>query len=91
MHVIYAIISAGLLTFFVVRIFPRPIPPDPPCPRWSWKDILAFIFAIIGAIIYFQIAKLGFGAFTGEIHFINAHIAGLALGGAIRSGFCPLK
>jgi hypothetical protein len=86
MNVIYCAISAGLLTFFVVRICP-----DPPCPRWSLKDIIAFVFAVIGAIIYFQIAKLGMGAFSGEIHFINGHIAGLALGAAVRSGICPIK
>jgi hypothetical protein len=95
MHAIFAMISAGLLTFAFVRICPNPrppsppVPPPPPCPKHNLKDILAFFFAVIGVIIYFQICKIGFGTFTEPVHFINAHITGLAIGAGIRSIWCP--
>ena len=96
MHAIFAIVSAGLLTFAFVRICPNPrpsspLPPDPPppCPKHNLKDFAAFAVAVVAAIIYFQICKIGFGSFTEPIHFINANIAGLAIGAGIRAIWCP--
>ena len=88
MHAIYAIICAAFLTFFFVRICP-PRPDPPICPKYSWKHFLAAIFAIIGAIIYFQLCQIGFGSFTEPVHFINANIAGLAVGAGMCSIWCP--
>ena len=87
MHPIYPIISGGLLTFALVRICPRPLPP--PCPKISWKHILATIFGLGGGIIYFVF--VGFKTFTEGIHFFNAHIAAIALGCAVYVIFCPYE
>jgi hypothetical protein len=89
MNATFTIISAGLLTFAFVRICPpRPEPP-PPCPKHNLKDFAAFVFAVIAAIIYFQICKIGFGSFSEPVHFINAHIAGLGIGAGLRAIWCP--
>ena len=84
MHQAFPIICVGFLTFAIVRILPKP---QPPCPRINWKHILAFLFAIIGALIYFLV--IGFKTPVDGGHFLNSQIAGFALGGAIYGIFCP--
>jgi hypothetical protein len=82
----YSIIMAGILAFAIVRICPER---RPPCPRISWKHLLAILGGLIGAAIYFGF--VGFKPFTEGIHFLNSQVAGVALGCAIYGIFCPLE
>jgi hypothetical protein len=86
MHPAYPIICAGFLTFAIVRILPKP---EPPCPRITWKHILAFIFAIIGAVIYVWV--IGFKTPIDVGHFLSSQISGFALGATIYGILCPLE
>lgn len=85
-------VTAGLLTFAVVRIKGTCLPahtviPPPPCPPVSAKEILALLAGIGGAVIY--IAFVGFKAPFDGAHFLNAQIAGFALGGSLFAILCP--
>jgi hypothetical protein len=90
---VFPVITAGLVTFTIVKIKgicpPEPstkIPP-PPCPPIRLKHVLALLAGVVGAVVYF--AFVGFDAPLDGAHFLNSQIAGFALGGSLFAILCP--
>jgi len=59
-----------------------------PCPKFNWKDLLAFIAAALGAFIYLSV--LGLRNPLTSIDVIACNVVGVALGRFIRRIFCPI-
>ena len=85
MEIAYGILWGGLVTFVVVCYRP----PDPPCPKISWKCWVAMVIGFIGAATYF--AFQGFRIPITATDFIAGIFAAVGLGGFGHRLLCPLK
>jgi hypothetical protein len=89
MNVIFAIVLGALLSFGIIRISTCAKTPDPRCPKLNLKHLFAVIAAIIGAIVYIELTKLGYSTITDAIHFVNIQIASVAPALALYGIWCP--
>jgi hypothetical protein len=62
--------------------------PPLPCPKFNWKDLLAFIAAALGAFIYLSV--LGLRNPLTSIDVVACNVVGVALGRFIKKVFCPI-
>jgi len=93
MLIVWGIIGyVAACRFLTVRepVSPGVREPEPPCPKpLQWKRIVAFIFGIIGGLIYYYF--MGFKDPFASIDFIASAIFAAALGRFAYLIFCPIK
>ena len=59
-----------------------------PCPKFNWKDLLAFVGAASGSLIYLSV--LGSENPLTSIDVLTCTVVGFAFGRFIYKVFCPI-